>query len=138
MKSSYSSLQTSTNKQESSNENDYEASNRKELCMQQRRLSRLYGSCANIWKGRIKEKNNEKPEPAAAKEDSQQKTSENKKAPPKPKESKRRGTMEKFVDRKIDEMDLEIHHNHDNVQPWYSGYQNSSSICGCPQALASR
>ena len=135
MKSSYSSLQSSTNKQESSNEDDYEASNRKELCMQQRRLSRLYGSNANIRKGRIKVKHNENT--ITAKDDSQQKTSENKNAALKP-TSKRRVTIEKFVDRKIDEMDLEIHHNHNNVQPWYSGYQNSSSICGCPQALASR
>jgi len=130
MKSSYSSFQSSTNKQELSNENNYEAYNQKELCMQQRRLSRLYGSSANIRKGRIK--NNEN-----MKEGSQQKTSENKKTQPKPK-PKRRGTMEKFADRKIVEMDLEIHHNHDIEQPWYSGYQNKSSICGCPQALASR
>lgn len=131
MKSSYSSLQSFTNKHESSKEIDYEESNRKELCMQQRRLCRLYGSNA----GRIKVKHNENT-PPAAKEDSQQKMSE-KNAPLKPK-SKRRLTVEKFVDRKLEEVDLEIHHNHNNVQAWYSGYQNSSSICGCPQALASR
>lgn len=103
--------------------------------MQQRRLSRLYGSNANIRRGRTKEKN----EPAAPtalkpKEASKEKVKENKEMS----EPKRRGTMEKFANRKIDVTDLEIHHNHDIAQPWYSGYQNSSSLSGYPQALVSR
>ena len=97
--------------------------------MQERRLLRLYGSNArNIRRGRKSKK------PCA--HDAEM-TDENKVNSDTVKKS--RDICTKFTERERDEKTVEIHADNYNInQPWFVGYQNSNSLCGCPQALASR
>jgi len=91
--------------------------------MQQRRLSRLYGSNAkNIRRGSSQKKN------AKVKDEE----------PPKDNTNSAR-TVEKFIDRTRNEQAVEIHADNYNItQPWFVGYQNAGGLSGSPQALVSR
>lgn len=104
-----------------------------ERCQEQRRLSRLYGSkTRNLKKGKIKhEKDND-----STKQDI---TKMNKNDTKGELNSKKEKKVEKFFDRPTDELLVEIHSDNYNIShPWFVGYQNTTSLQGSPNALASR
>ena len=48
-------------------------------------------------------------------------------------------TVQKFFDRQLNEIDVDIHADNFNIsQPWFVGYQNSTSSQGSPLSLAAR
>lgn len=53
--------------------------------------------------------------------------------------SKTKPTIQKFFERQLNEMDVQIHADNFNIsQPWFVGYQNSTSSQGSPLSLAAR
>lgn len=110
----------------------------------QRRLCRLYGSkTKNLKLGRIQnEKENDNDHPSES--DKKKKCANN--TVQKCHESNNESTcnrsnavVQKFFDRKLNEIDVEIHADNFNInQPWFVGYQNSTSSQGSPLSLAAR
>ncbi len=106
-----------------------------EICQEQRRLSRLYGSkTRRLKKGKIK---SEKDINGSTKSDSVKKNTNDTSKKSNSKNDKQE--VQKFFDRPTDELLVEIHADNYNINhPWFVGYQNTASLQGSPNALASR
>ena len=109
----------------------------------QRRLCRLYGSkTKNLKLGRTqdeKENDNDHPSENNRKKCANktvQKCHENNDEST---SNRSNALAKKFFDRKLNEIDVEIHADNFNInQPWFVGYQNTISSQGSPLSLAAR
>ncbi len=114
----------------------------------QRRLCRLYGSSAKNLKtsqnGKMKNKD-------GLCSSSSSSSCENLKTLSSPKDTQTLGTslnnnssgskapVQKFFDRQLNDLDVEVHADNFNIsQPWFVGYQNTTSSQGSPLSLAAR